>query len=151
MTGFGAVMFVTGIIMSVMTYYSKSDARAAMAEIQAGHVLATRVRVSNITTRRFMENMAPGRSRWRVGKIASFETENGRYYNKQWIPGIRIRQDAWYKGYIIGGKLYVPELYNETESVYVGFLIVGAIFFLLCWVGGRLLCKRVGPIGDRPR
>ena len=70
-------------------------------------------------------------------------TEDGRYFDKGWSRTIKHRSGDWYKGYIVGGRLYVPDLYDELESIYLGFPVVGVVFFLLFWAGGKFVCRRI--------
>ena len=143
MTGFGLVMFAMGVVMGGVVYQWGSEKRAAMAEIQAGRVPATKVRVAGVSTRIIKETRSTGRSVSRQVKIVSFMTEDGRYFDKGWSRTIKHRSGDWYKGYIVGGRLYVPDLYDELESIYLGFPVVGVVFFLLFWAGGKFVCRRI--------
>ena len=140
---FGASMLAISIIMGITSYFWKSEQRTAMAEIRAGHVPPTKVRVAGVSTRIIKETLSAGHSVRRLSKIVSFVTEDGRYFDKGWSRAIEHQTGDWYKGFLVEGRLYVPDLYNEVEPIYLGFLSVGGVFFVLFWAGGVFICKRV--------
>lgn len=141
--GFGMVMAVAGVIMGLVVYAETAPHRADMAEIAAGRVSPTLVRIANITSQ-FKQRTVSGNHR--VGELVksvSFVTEDGRYFYKGWTNAVERRSTDTLKGYVVGNNLYVPDLYDEVFPFQWGFVGVGAIFLILCWGASRLFCRRV--------